>query len=323
MRNGKWTKVVAGGIAAMLAVGIVPAGSIYAQEEVQKKSAIGVDASDLKVDIDFYDYNIKEYKGNLLDDHTKVALNAYQKELLVTEESGIKESQLFLFGGTRTESEGNHNVWTGSRKAQYQGIVKDSLTKDGVFDPKGNISFNDKNGIYGVNMFPQEGDDTLEKAGVVEAYYNTNFKFKDEDGTYVFDSAKQAAYNLTKDAEGNGRIEMDLENPGPQFSQGIGSDGNRYGFFPFNEATEDSTHMAKSDQRHHMFGMKMQLEFFMPENGKVGTKSDPDAENDMVFKFSGDDDVWVFVDGHLVLDLGGIHDTGSGEINFATGDVRY
>lgn len=307
----------------MLAVGIVPTGSIYAQEEEGKKSTIGVDASDLNVNVDFFDYNIREYKGKTLDEKTKVALNAYEKELFVTEESGIKESQLFLFGGKRSESEGEHNVWTGSRKAQYQGIVKDSLTKDGVFDPKGDISFNDTNGIYGVNMFPQEGDDTLENAGVVEAYYNTDFKFKDVDGTYVFDSKNQAAYNLTKDADGNGHITMDHENPGPQFSTGTGSDGNRYGFFPFNEATDDSAHTALSEQRHHMFGMKMQLEFFMPEDGKVGTKSDPDAENDMIFKFSGDDDVWVFVDGHLVLDLGGIHDTVSGEINFASGDVIY
>lgn len=306
----------------MLAVGIVPTGSIYAQEE-ENKSNIGVDASDLNVNVDFYDYNIREYKEQTLDKNTKVALNAYEKELFVTEESGITESQLFLFGGERSASEGEHNVWTGSRKAQYQGIIKDSLTKDGVFDPKGDISFNNENGIYGVNMFPQKGDDTLEKAGVVEAYYNTDFKFKDVDGTYVFDSKKQAAYNLTKDADGNGHITMDHENPGPQFSTGTGSDGNRYGFFPFNEATDDSAHTALSEQRHHMFGMKMQLEFFMPEYGKVGTKSDPDAENDMIFKFSGDDDVWVFVDGHLVLDLGGIHDTVSGEINFASGEVTY
>lgn len=323
MRSSNWRKIVAGWVATMLAVGIVPTGSIYAQEEEQKKSTIGVNASDLNVNVDFYDYNIREYKGKKLDENTKVALNAYEKELFVTEESGITESQLFLFGGKRSESEGEHNVWTGNRKAQYQGIVKDSLTKDGVFDPKGDISFNDKNGIYGVNMFPQEGDDTLEKAGVVEAYYNTDFKFKDVDGTYVFDSKNQAAYNLTKDADGNGHITMDHENPGPQFSTGTGSDGNRYGFFPFNEATDDSTHTALSEQRHHMFGMKMQLEFFMPEDGKVGTKSDPDAENDMIFQFSGDDDVWVFVDGHLVLDLGGIHDTVSGTINFASGEVEY
>lgn len=317
MRSSNLKKFVAGGVATILAVGIVPTGSIYAQEEQGKKSNVGADISNLNVNVDFYDYNIREYKGQTLDDDTKVALNAYQKELFVTEGSGITESQLFLFGGNRPESQGAHNVWTGSRKAQYQGIVKDSLTKEG------NISFNDKNGIYGVNIFPQKGDDTLEKAGVVETYYNTDFKFKDEDGTYVFDSKEQAAYGLTKDASGNGHIKMDHENPGPLFSTGTGSDGNRRGFFPFNEATDDSTHTALSEQRHHMFGMKMQLDFFMPEHGKVGTKSDPDAENDMIFRFSGDDDVWVFVDGHLVLDLGGIHDTVSGTINFASGDVAY
>ena len=59
----------------------------------------------------------------------------------------------------------------------------------------------------------------------------------------------------------------------------------------------------------------MSADFLQPEGGKVNG-------NDMIFEFSGDDDVWVYVDGVLVLDIGGIHNAISGSINFATGAVK-
>lgn len=70
---------------------------------------------------------------------------------------------------------------------------------------------------------------------------------------------------------------------------------------------------------HHM-GMSMTVDFAQPENGTI--KMGKAGEKDMVFQFSGDDDVWVFVDDVLVLDLGGIHSELYGTINFATGEVR-
>lgn len=69
---------------------------------------------------------------------------------------------------------------------------------------------------------------------------------------------------------------------------------------------------------HHM-GMTMQVDFRQPQNGKLNMGTD--GSQDMVFQFSGDDDVWIFVDNVLVLDLGGIHSELYGTINFATGEV--
>ena len=71
-----------------------------------------------------------------------------------------------------------------------------------------------------------------------------------------------------------------------------------------------------NDKLNHHFGMSMTTEFVQPAGGKTTDN------NDMVFKFSGDDDVWVYIDGVLVGDLGGIHEKATLDINFATGVVR-
>ena len=80
-------------------------------------------------------------------------------------------------------------------------------------------------------------------------------------------------------------------------------------------SSQDGTdYHVETENVDYWFGMTMEVNFFQTKNGKLG-------DQDMIFRFSGDDDVWIFVDNVLVLDLGGTHGTVNGSINFATGEV--
>lgn len=87
------------------------------------------------------------------------------------------------------------------------------------------------------------------------------------------------------------------------------------GFFPFDKTT------ATNNANKYGFGTEFDIDFYMSETGKL---TDADGKGkDITFNFSGDDDVWVYVDGVLVLDLGGAHKVSSGSINFSTMEVIY
>ena len=95
-------------------------------------------------------------------------------------------------------------------------------------------------------------------------------------------------------------------------------------FFPFNSASQvDANTRAESSTLNHHFGLSMSTQFIQPaEDGTAGVTTYNGHTRDMEFEFSGDDDVWVYIDDVLVGDLGGIHELAKLNINFRTGDVK-
>lgn len=103
----------------------------------------------------------------------------------------------------------------------------------------------------------------------------------------------------------------------------------RGNFLPFNDLNQDQRTSYKSqgkdlyltDGVDYFFGLYMEASFAQPKGGKVASKSDPAEYEDMVYEFTGDDDLWIFIDDVLILDLGGIHNMCSGKIDFTTGRI--
>lgn len=148
-----------------------------------------------------------------------------------------------------------------------------------------------------------------------EFYSDANYLFKqDADGYYEYDSTKNfAQFNKnTKEftvykVPGSSKDPIDLQQ------------GSKHGsFFPFNTLGDHKywgiPQISEKSPDFH-FGMTMSAKFIQPKDGKING-------NNMVFEFSGDDDVWVYIDGVLVLDIGGIHNSVSGSIDFAEGTVK-
>ena len=248
----------------------------------------------------------------LADDFTSVqTTSSYEKESTVdSAKSGITIN-MFNYDTTKIneghslqfsngmDGVSDYNAWTKSANP-YSGIMQKTLGKDSY--PTLNKGNKKESSSYLFSTDEGKGK---------TVYPGANYLFKkDADGYYEYDSAKNfAQFNTEKKnfivykVPGSSKDPIDLQqNP-------------KHGsFFPFNTLGDgiyyDIPQISEAPDFH--FGMTMSAKFIQPKDGKINDK-------DMVFEFSGDDDVWVYIDGVLVLDIGGIHYAASGSINFANG----
>ncbi len=108
---------------------------------------------------------------------------------------------------------------------------------------------------------------------------------------------------------------MVYDNYGEDGSNEDTNKGRTYGLFPFNDPGKSSNnHYYDREDLHYGFGIRYDIDFYMTETGTVNGSANGTP---ITFTFQGDDDVWVFLDGKLILDMGGAHKNAVGEINFA------
>lgn len=139
------------------------------------------------------------------------------------------------------------------------------------------------------------------------------YSYDDDTGYYYYDSNRNAASYNRHDGRFYVYNYTNLTNKSK-----IASDSwkDNTDFLPLNYGNEMFT--EASGDVNYWFGMKTEFHFFLPNDATTdGTKNKSIKNDDMAFRFSGDDDVWVLVDDQLVLDLGGVHGTVYGEINFS------
>ncbi|WP_080770495.1 carbohydrate binding domain-containing protein [Ruminococcus flavefaciens] len=278
-------------------------------------------------DIMFFAYGTPAFTGTLRDDDdTNNPQNVYTR---VDPDKNNYSGDYNTFGTTYpSPMSGNRPV---------QGIVNDTLDANGYPTIKGSnnslaylfsptVTDSDKayKSVY------TDVNHLLQQDTQGHLYYNSNMNY----AYYNKDTHDFTVYDRTFDiVNGNHHLGTDIDvTTGETYASAVeGGDQNsklgdkdpgfKIGFFPFDDydySKKDPNFDTKSGGTYnHHFGMTMEATFINPEPTSAnGISNDP-----VVFKYSGDDDMWVFVDNRLVLDIGGIHEPTGGMIDFTNGIV--
>lgn len=170
--------------------------------------------------------------------------------------------------------------------------------------------------------------DNSKNTALAKVYKNVSFPFtkqklnekgeKDNNGVeYWYFDSEDTTLAMRTDTESGNYYLQDVGKQGwAKNVDSASSDKGTYGFFPFNETSTS----CKASKYNYGFGTKLEFKFRLTEDGKVvGTDG---KDYPIKFNFSGDDDVWVYVDGNLALDVGGAHGKVTGQLDFSGSDKK-
>lgn len=220
-----------------------------------------------------------------------------------------------------SDTQNNDNEVQGIHSNLTMSITKGGTSRTMTLTPLNNISvhipdFFSKNVVAGTN-------ETYSKY-----YWDVQFPFVEYTNnfgvnTYVYDSSDtervfQASYDDATNTAQAQLTEIDVAGTGGVNGPNTKVNNKGAGFFPFNNRLDGSNaDMSTTENAIYHFGMSFSTEFYVPSSGSYGDG------NDIVFDFSGDDDVLVYIDDVLVLDNSGLHGARDASINFTDKSVTY
>ena len=211
---------------------------------------------------------------------------------------------------------------TSTSDATGEPLLKDTKEDTKVVEPHFNKEFlsgtNSKNAklgdVYNNVAFPFTKKQIFDEDKGVDYWY-----FDSQDTTlYLKQDSDTKQYFLKSSTENRERSRnLDSDSAQTKITKtGKNEPVSSYGYFPFNETATE----GRASTYNYGFGTKLQMDFTLTDDGMVETnKKDKDGNKEKTnikFFFSGDDDVWVFIDGQLALDVGGAHGKVSGLLEF-------
>lgn len=207
---------------------------------------------------------------------------------------------------------------TSTSDATGEPLLKDTQKDTKVVEPHFNKEFlsgtNSKNAklgdVYDNVAFPFTKRQIFDEDTGVDYWY-----FDSQDTTLYLKQDSNTKQYFLKSSTKNRELSRNLDSNSAQKSiNKNGQSVSSYGYFPFNETAT----AGRASTYNYGFGTKLQMDFTLTDDGKVETeKADGTKEKTSIkFFFSGDDDVWVFIDGQLALDVGGAHGKVSGLLEF-------
>ncbi len=206
----------------------------------------------------------------------------------------------------RAEKYAKWNYWGANAGYTYTGNYICSGLVEKSLDTSNNIVFtNTEPGLF-------RSDDTTNNYGK-EIYTNVGlpFQYNKSKNEYTFNSNTMSAHFTDKNPAGSNKNLTYNATPQTITDLSVQGKSDNASWLPFDEGSSATMTSAT-----YHFGMQAVIPFSMTANGKMNAADE--NSDDIKFDFSGDDDVWVFVDGKLVLDIGGIHNEMAGTMNFAT-----